>query len=73
VGGAIAGNAGKGAAVRAGAGALVGGFRRADQQREQAQQQTPDQQEYDAQLAQQRDSYNRALAACMQGRGYSAG
>ena len=72
VGGAIAGDAGKGAAVGAGAGALVGTFRRADQQRDQAQQQTAAQQQYDAQLKQQRDSYNRALAACTQGRGYSA-
>lgn len=71
VGGAIAGDAGKGAAVGAGAGALVGTFRRADQQRDQAQQQTAAQQQYDAQIAQQRNNYNRALAACMQGRGYS--
>ena len=73
VGGSIAGNAGKGAAAGAGTGALVGGFRRADQQRDQAQQQAAGQQRYDAQIAQQRNNDNRALAACMRGRGYSAG
>jgi hypothetical protein len=71
VGGAIAGDAGKGAAVGAGTGALLGGMRRRDQARAQAQQQAAAQQQYDAQLAQQRDSYNHALGACMQGRGYS--
>jgi hypothetical protein len=71
VGGAIAGDAGKGAAVGAGTGALLGGMRRRDQQRAQVQQQGAAQQQYDAQLAQQRDSYDHALAACMQGRGYT--
>jgi hypothetical protein len=73
VGGAIAGDAGKGAAIGAATGALVGGMRRRDEQMAAAQQQTASQQQYDAQLAQQRDGYNRALAACMQGRGYGAG
>lgn len=67
VGGAIAGDAGKGAAAGAAVGALGGTFRRVDQQR----QQSAGQQQYDAQIAQQRSNYNRALAACMQGRGYS--
>jgi hypothetical protein len=61
VGGAIGGDAGKGAAIGAATGGLIGGMRRADQNRQiQAQQQ------------QGMSSYNRALAACMQGRGYSA-
>ena len=60
VGGAIAGDAGKGAAIGAASGALVGGFRRADQRRasEQAQSQAS-------------AAYNRAFAACLEGRGYT--
>ena len=78
VGGAIAGNAGKGAAIGAASGALIGGFRRRDQQRRQdAQQQQYQAQQQQAQAQQQqaaaqgRDSYNRALAACLRGRGYT--
>jgi hypothetical protein len=71
VGGAIFGDAGKGAAVGAATGALVGGMRRRDQEMTAAQQQAAAQQQYQAQLAQQQEGYNRALAACMQGRGYS--
>jgi hypothetical protein len=44
-------------------------MRRVDQQR----QQVVGQQQYDAQLNQQHDTYNRALTTCMRGRGYSAG
>ena len=69
VGGAIAGDAGRGAAAGAAVGALGGTMRRADQQR----QQTAEQQHANAQLNQQRDSFNRALVACMRGRGYSPG
>jgi hypothetical protein len=60
VGGAIAGNAGKGAAIGAATGALVGGFRRADQRRAA-----------EAQHAQASDAYGRAYAACLEGRGYT--
>ena len=67
VGGAIAGDAGKGAAIGAASGALLGGMRRNDQVR---QQQYQAQQSANA-YAGQRDSYNRALGACLQGRGYS--
>jgi hypothetical protein len=73
VGGAIGGDAGKGAAIGAASGALIGGFRRRDQRRRQEQQQ----QNYQAQVqsaqaaqANQIASYNRALAACLNGRGY---
>ena len=64
VGGAIAGNAGKGAAIGAGTGALIGGMRRADQRR---------QQQYQAASvsSDQRAAYNRAMTACLQGRGYT--
>lgn len=71
VGGAIGGNAGKGAAIGAGAGALIGGMRRNEQMRQQqAMQQQSAQAQYSANSA-QRNAYNRALSACLQGRGYT--
>jgi hypothetical protein len=60
IGGAIGGNAGKGAAIGAATGGVIGGMRRAEQTRQ-----------VEAQQAQGTSAYNRALAACMQGRGYS--
>ena len=60
VGGAIAGDAGTGAAVGAATGALVGGMRR------NRQAQATQQAQADASAA-----YNRALAACLEGRGYT--
>jgi len=67
VGGAIGGNAGKGAAIGAGVGAVFGGMRQNRYAREQ--QYTSDQATaaYSNQLA----AYNRAMAACLTGRGYS--
>ena len=65
--GAIAGDTGKGAAIGAASGALVGGMRRRDQQRQQqqwAQQQATT-------YTKNRDGYNRAYGACLEGRGYS--
>ena len=67
VGGAIGGNAGKGAAIGATTGALIGGMRRRDQQRRQEQ----ERRNYEQQQAQSTGAYNRALAACLQGRGYT--
>ena len=67
VGGAIAGNAGKGAAIGAGTGALIGGMRRNDYYRDQQYQNS---QQAGSQAA-QRASYDRAIAACLQGRGYT--
>jgi hypothetical protein len=68
VGGAITGNTGKGAAAGAAMGGLAGGFRRRDERRQQSAQQ-----QANAQAAQQNQNiaYNRAMAACLQGRGYS--
>ncbi len=78
VGGAIGGNAGKGAAIGAATGALIGGFRRRDQrQRQEAERQQYQAQQQSAYAQQQqsasqgRDAYNRALAACLRGRGYT--
>ncbi len=77
VGGAIGGNAGKGAAIGAATGALFGGFRRRDQRRQeqhaqqQYQRQQQQMQQQQAQAANQRRSnYNRAMSACLSGRGY---
>lgn len=67
VGGAIAGDAGKGAAIGAASGGVIGGVR----QRQQAQGQ---QQAQASQAAQQQSAlaaYNRALGACLSGRGYT--
>jgi hypothetical protein len=68
VGGAIGGDVGKGAAIGAGVGATKGLLdRRRDRiDTEEAQQQALSTQQ--AGLAE----FNRALGACMQGRGYSA-
>ncbi len=78
VGGAIAGDAGKGAAIGAATGALFGGFRRRDQRRrQQAQQRQYQQQQQQARQQQsqaadqRRNGYNRAMTACLTGRGYS--
>ena len=64
VGGAIAGDAGKGAAIGAATGALMGGFRRIDRERQAQQAQAQAQ-------AQASAGYNRAFAACLEGRGYT--
>ena len=78
VGGAIAGNAGKGAAIGAATGALFGAFRRRDQRRRQSsaqqqyqQQQQQAQQQRNQAANQRRNGYNRAMTACLTGRGYS--
>lgn len=71
VGGAIAGDAGKGAAAGAAMGGLFGAMKRHDQQ-------VQAQQAYSNQVAQQQAvqaqgsaAYNRALSACLSGRGYT--
>lgn len=69
--GAIAGDAGKGAAIGAVGGGLVGGMRRNDQRNRQAQQQQNHQQQQQAALNQGSSNYHRAFAVCMEGRGYT--
>jgi len=78
VGGAIAGDAGKGAAIGAATGALFGGMRRRDQRRRQAQEQANYNNQVRQQQAQQQQAssagssdYNRAMTACLNGRGYT--
>lgn len=71
VGGAIAGDAGKGAAIGAGVGAVAG---RARANRKTREAQTQDQATQDAQMKaynDQRASWQRAVNACMEGRGYT--
>ena len=69
IGGIIDGS--DGAKTGAAAGAVIGGMRRADQNRSQAQQQQQWEQQQAAQYEQARAGYNRAFAACMEGRGYT--
>jgi predicted lipid-binding transport protein (Tim44 family) len=65
--GAIGGDAGRGAAIGAVAGGLFGGMRRHESRVDQ--QQWSDQQA--ANYQQNRSNYNRAYAACLEGRGYT--
>ncbi len=71
VGGAIAGDAGRGAAIGAGTGALVGGMRRSDQVRREQEADWQWTQQQAAQHSRDRDRFNRAFKACMQGKGYT--
>ena len=65
--GALAGDTRRGAAIGAASGGLMGGMRRADSNR---QQQQWAQQEANN-LQRQRNEFNRAFAACLEGRGYT--
>jgi hypothetical protein len=65
--GAIAGDAGKGAAIGAAGGGLIGGARRHQSRRAQEEWS----QKQAAGYEQQRNQYNRAWGACMEGRGYT--
>lgn len=65
--GAIAGDAGKGASIGATTGAFGGAARRRDQYRQMAAEQRALEAEQKAQMA----NYQRAFAACMEGKGYT--
>ena len=69
VGGIVDGS--DGAKKGAAAGAVVGGARRRDQQRQQAQAEQQWEQEQQQIYADKRNRYNRAYAACLEGRGYT--
>ena len=69
--GAIAGDTGKGAAIGAASGALIGGMRRNDQVRREEHNRQQWEQQQTQQYAQGRNNYNRAYAACLEGRGYT--
>jgi len=69
--GAVTGNTKKGAAVGAVGGGLFGGAKRSQQkQRETHNQQQWEQREVQN-YSQNRNNYNRAYAACLEGRGYT--
>ncbi|MFM0168476.1 YMGG-like glycine zipper-containing protein [Paraburkholderia sediminicola] len=65
--GAVAGDAGKGAAIGAITGTAAGGMRARRSQQNAAEQTQANQQQTQQALA----TYNRAVAACMTGRGYT--
>jgi hypothetical protein len=67
MGGAIAGDAGKGAAIGAVVGTAAGGIRRHRSQQAAAAQSQSNQEQVSQQLA----TFNRAVGACMTGRGYT--
>jgi hypothetical protein len=67
IGGAITGDAGTGAAAGAAMGGAAGGIRRRQAKRQERQQQANAQ----AAASSGQDAYNRALATCLQGRGYT--
>jgi hypothetical protein len=77
-GGAIMGNTGRGALAGAAGGALMGAGRQLDQRRAQqqatedwARQQQIREAERQQLLQYRRQTYNRAVTACMEGRGYT--
>lgn len=78
IGGAIGGKVKRGAKIGAATGALFGGIRRHDQRVRQAGQQrayeaqvAQIQAQHQARLAAGQDAYNRAMASCLDPRGYT--
>ena len=69
--GAIAGDTKQGLKIGTASGALVGGMRRSDQKRREEQNRQQWEQQEVANYSQNRNNYNRAYAACLEGRGYS--
>jgi hypothetical protein len=67
VGGAIAGDTGKGAAIGAGVGATGGALKQGSANKTQQQADAQAQQDRNAQM----DTYNRAVQACLEGKGYT--
>ena len=65
--GAVAGDAGKGAAYGAAGGGVMGGMRKNRSRKKQDQWEQEQSQNY----ANSRNNYNRAYAACLEGRGYT--
>jgi len=69
--GAIAGDTKKGAAIGAVGGGLLGGARRSEQKKQESHNQQQWEQRETQNYAQNRNNYNRAYAACLEGRGYT--
>ncbi len=65
--GAIGGNARRGASMGAASGGMMGGMRRRDSNRQQDQWARQESANYQR----NRDEFNRAFAACLEGRGYT--
>jgi hypothetical protein len=70
IGGAIAGDAGEGAAIGAAAGAVAGRHRSKREAQEEMKEKAEDAQEAAAKKAQLAEKYNKARAACLEGKGY---
>ena len=71
VGGIAGGKAGKGAAIGAAGGGMLGGMGAAGQNRKASDDRRQWEQREAATYAANRDRYDRAFAACMDGRGYT--
>jgi hypothetical protein len=69
--GAIVGDSSKSAKRGALAGGLIGGVRQSSSNRQREQQQQQWAQQESASYANNRNNYNRAYAACLEGRGYT--
>ncbi|MFQ5644322.1 MAG: glycine zipper domain-containing protein [Thiogranum sp.] len=69
--GAIAGDTRKGAAIGAVGGGLLGGARRSEQKQREAHNQQQWEQREVQNYSRNRNNYNRAYAACLEGRGYT--
>lgn len=69
--GGIAGDAGKGAKIGAVSGGLIGGARRSEQKNREAQKRQQWEQQETQTYTQNRNNYNRAYAACLEGRDYT--
>ncbi|MDJ0828969.1 MAG: hypothetical protein QNI92_03895 [Desulfobacterales bacterium] len=63
--------AGRGALIGGAGGALIGGARRSDQRTREEQRRKQWEQEQVAQYTRNRNNYNRAYSACLEGRGYT--
>jgi len=71
IGGIAGDSASRGAAIGAVGGAMVGGARRRQQQDDYEARQRAWAQQQAAEHAQKRSAFNRAYAACLEGRGYT--
>jgi hypothetical protein len=69
--GAIIGDSSKAAKRGAAAGGLIGGVRQSSSNRQTEQQQQQWAQQESASYANNRNNYNRAYSACLEGRGYT--
>jgi len=69
--GAVAGDTKKGAKIGAVGGGVMGGMRRRDQKQREQHNRNQWEQDQVQQYSNNRNNYNRAYAACLEGRGYT--